>query len=204
MLKIKRCRYISLSASLFVFCLIACGGDEESNTSSESANANRNTATPPALYTEATTPIAVKDGAVYGLEIPSLGAGNVNAFIVHTLPDGTLNYCCGYNTELRTSAWTAYKWYNGSSSSFTKYNTKSIWGKVDNKTVLDPKDDVAHVKLGGSWRMPTDAEWMELKNNCTWTWTTQNGINGYKVTSNKNGASIFLPAAGYRYDTFLI
>ena len=53
---------------------------------------------------------------MYGLEIPSLGAGNVNAFIVHTLPDGTLNYCCGYNTELRTSAWTAYKWYNGFSS----------------------------------------------------------------------------------------
>ena len=116
MLKIKRCRYISLSASLFVFCFIACGGDEESNTSSESANANRNTATPPALYTETTTPAAVKDGAVYGLEIPSLGTGNVNAFIVHTLPDGTLNYCCGYNTELRTSAWTAYKWYNGFSS----------------------------------------------------------------------------------------
>ena len=49
--------------------------------------------------------------------------------------------------------------------------------------------------------MPTDAEWKELINNCTWTWTTQNGVNGYKVTSKKSGytnKSIFLPAAGDR------
>ena len=45
--------------------------------------------------------------------------------------------------------------------------------------------------------MPTKAEQDEL-NNCTWTWTTQNGVNGYKVTSKKNGNSIFLPAASYR------
>ena len=51
--------------------------------------------------------------------------------------------------------------------------------------------------------MPTDAEWTELQNNCTWTWTTLNGLKGYLVTSNKNGASIFLPAAGYRGGTGL-
>ena len=48
--------------------------------------------------------------------------------------------------------------------------------------------------------MPTKAEIDELLNtsNCTWTWTTQNGVKGYKVTSKKNGNSIFLPAAGER------
>ena len=50
--------------------------------------------------------------------------------------------------------------------------------------------------------MPTRAEQDELRNNCTWTWTTQNGVNGYKVTGN-NGNSLFLPAAGYRYDSDL-
>jgi len=45
--------------------------------------------------------------------------------------------------------------------------------------------------------MPTDAEWTELLTECTWTWTTQNGVNGRLVTG-KNGNSIFLPAAGYR------
>ena len=47
--------------------------------------------------------------------------------------------------------------------------------------------------------MPTRAEQEELSNNCTWTWTTQNGVNGYKVTSKTNDNYIFLPAAGYGY-----
>jgi hypothetical protein len=62
--------------------------------------------------------------------------------------------------------------------------------------VLDPEDDAATANWGGAWRMPTKAEQDELRNNCTWTWTTQNGVNGYKVTG-PNGNSIFLPAAGY-------
>ena len=60
--------------------------------------------------------------------------------------------------------------------------------------------DVAHVKWGDGWRMPTLNEIKELINNCTWSWTTQNDINGYKVTGS-NGNSIFLPAAGYRVGT---
>ena len=103
--------------------------------------------------------------------------------------------------------WSNCPFHTGSSSSsgWTKYiptNFSSYWsdtGNPDNKTVLDPEDDVAHVKLGGKWRMPTEAEWQELRNNCTWTWTTQDGVNGYKVTGKKSGytdKSIFLPAAG--------
>ena len=46
--------------------------------------------------------------------------------------------------------------------------------------------------------MPTDAEWTELRESCTWTWITKNGVNGYEVKSNINGNSIFLPAAGDR------
>ena len=51
--------------------------------------------------------------------------------------------------------------------------------------------------------MPTKAEQDELREQCTWTWTTQNGVKGYQVTSKKNGNSIFLPAAGYRGDSSL-
>ena len=83
----------------------------------------------------------------------------------------------------------------------TKYNAYSYLGTVDNKTELDAIDDAAVVNWGGSWRMPTDAEQTELRNNCTWTWTSQNGVNGYNVTSKSNGNSIFLPAAGYYLDS---
>ena len=67
----------------------------------------------------------------------------------------------------------------------------------------DVQYDAAAANWGGDWRMPTKAEQQELLNNCTWTWTTQNGINGYRVTSKTNGNSIFLPAAGYRSSSSL-
>ena len=112
-------------------------------------------------------------------------------------------YAWGETEEKSNYYWDTYKWCNGSSSKMTKYCTSSSYGTVDNKTVLDLEDDVAHVKWGGSWRMPTLEEQKELKNNCTWEWTTQNGVEGYKVTSKTNGNSIFLPAAGYRRGTYL-
>ena len=92
--------------------------------------------------------------------------------------------------------WNTYKWCNGSSSTLTKYNTDSYYGTIDNKTQLDLTDDAAYMNWGGAWRMPTDAELTELREQCTWTWTSQNGVNGYKVTSKSNGNSIFLPASG--------
>ena len=112
-------------------------------------------------------------------------------------------YAWGETEEKENYSWSTYKWCNGSYDTMTKYCTSSSYGTVDNKTVLDLEDDVAHVKWGGSWRMPTLEEQKELKNNCTWSWTTQNGVNGYKVTSKTNGNSIFLPAAGYRRGTYL-
>ena len=101
--------------------------------------------------------------------------------------------------------WPSYKWCKGSSTTMTKYCSDSSYGYngfADTKTVLEPEDDVAHVKLGGNWRMPTDAEWTELRNNCSWTWTDNyngTGVRGRIVTSNIEGytdKSIFLPAAG--------
>ena len=79
----------------------------------------------------------------------------------------------------------------------TKYSTSVGYGIVDDKITLDPEDDVAHVKWGGNWRMPTKAEQDELRKNCTWESITQNGVYGYKVISKINGNSIFLPAAGF-------
>ena len=80
-----------------------------------------------------------------------------------------------------------YKYYDG--VNFTKYTGSD-------KTVLDPEDDAATANWGGAWRMPTKAEQDELRTKCKWDWTTQNGVNGYKVIG-PNGNSIFLPAAGY-------
>lgn len=111
-------------------------------------------------------------------------------------------YAWGETEEKSDNKWDNYKWCKGSYYSMTKYCTDIGHGRVDNKTVLEPDDDVAYVKWGGSWRMPTSDEIKELNDNCTWQWTTLNGVNGYRVTG-PNGNSIFLPAAGDRYGTDL-
>ena len=106
-------------------------------------------------------------------------------------------YAWGETTTKSSYSYDNYKWSNDGCDTFTKYNTSSSYGTVDNKTMLELADDAARANWGGAWRMPTDAEWTELRENCTWTWTTKNGVNGYEVKSKTNGNSIFLPAAGY-------
>lgn len=116
-----------------------------------------------------------------------------------TTPEGYGDYFAWGETSPKTTYnWSTYKYCKGSYDTMTKYCSDSRYGTEDNKTVLDPEDDAAHVNWGGNWRMPTYKELNELKTNCIWTWTTQNGVKGYKVTG-KNGNSIFVPAAGYRY-----
>jgi non-specific serine/threonine protein kinase len=108
-------------------------------------------------------------------------------------------YAWGETDEKEIYNDSTYKHCNGSSfKTLTKYCMESSYGIVDNKTVLDPEDDVAQVKWGGGWRMPTRQEINELLDNCSWTWSTQNGVKGYIVMSKVNGNSIFLPGAGHR------
>ena len=171
--------------------------------------------TPFIVYRNSLPPMTFFDEEKYHLTITDNLCPNHNHphMIDLGLPSGTKWACCnvgatspeeyggyyawGETEEKNNYEWSTYKWYNSSHDTMTKYCTDSYYGTVDNKIVLNPEDDVAHVKWGGSWRMPTKAEQDELRNNCTWTWTTQNGVNGYTVTG-PNGNSIFLPAAGCR------
>ena len=90
-----------------------------------------------------------------------------------------------------------YKWCNGSSTTMTKYCMDSNYGTYDGKSILEPADDAATVNWSSSWHMPSKVQLQELVDNCTWTWTTRNGVNGHLVTG-PNGNSMFLPAAGQR------
>ena len=139
-------------------------------------------------------------GSENGYEYVDLGLSvkwatcNVGA----TKPEDYGDYFAWGETQPKgTYNWRTYKYCNDSSSSLTKYCTYSSYGTVDNKTQLELDDDAARANWGGSWRMPTDAELTELREQCTWTWISQNGVTGYKVTG-INGNSIFLPAAGCR------
>ena len=120
-------------------------------------------------------------------------------------------YSWGETSDKSVYEWSTYKYFRKAvtlsgqtvprdSIKVTKYCTDKEKGYgefTDNITVLEPADDVANICLGGNWRMPTEKEFQELIDSCTWTWTELNGVQGCVVTSNVEGftdRSIFIPA----------
>lgn len=99
-------------------------------------------------------------------------------------------YAWGETEEKDYYTWNTYKYCNGSEESC--YNI--------GEDIAGTDYDVAHVKFGGSWQMPSLVQFKELCEICSWNWTTQNGVNGQLITG-PNGNQIFMPAAGCRiYD----
>lgn len=118
------------------------------------------------------------------------------------LPSGTKWACCNVGADKPESFGGYYAWgetegkevYNGSTYKYYQYGELVNLGS----DISGTEYDVAHVKWGGKWCMPTTDEQRELLDNCTTEWTTLNGVKGRKFTSKINGNSIFLPAAGGR------
>ena len=145
---------------------------------------------------------------VLGMEAVDLGLSVkwANMNVGATSETGFGDYFAWGETEPKTDySWSTYKW-GTSSSDLTKYNSS------DGKTILDPEDDAAHVNWGGSWRMPTYGELLELwntaSNHSEYEWVWFDGSNskykgsssqGYLITSKKlatYGNHIFLPFTG--------
>ena len=143
---------------------------------------------------------------------------NPDDYVDLGLPSGTLWATCNVGASSPEDYGDYFAW--GETSAKTSYN--SDWsnyfdtnddGNTFNKyydngglTELKPEDDAAYVNWGPAWRMPSEEQFEELVNSSyTITeWTTQNGVNGRKITSRANGNSIFLPASGYRGVSSLI
>ena len=119
-------------------------------------------------------------------------------------PEGYGNYYAWGETSTKsTYNWNTYKYANGSSDKLTKYCSRSEYGSngfTDKLTTLQSGDDPATANWGRGWQMPSRAQWEEMLSNTTNQWTTQNGVKGRLFTSKKNGQTLFLPAAGYRWD----
>lgn len=148
---------------------------------------------------------------------------NDHEYVDLGLPSGTLWAKCNVGAEKETDYGGYYQWggiedftntkkncnwkiypYGTSYDTPTKYNLRSEWGKVDNKTELELSDDIANQVMGGDWHIPSREQFCELVNNTTSEWITVGGVNGRRFTSKFNGQSIFIPAAGYRdYRTLL-
>lgn len=133
-----------------------------------------------------------KDWADLGLPSGTLwGTKNIGA----SAPEdyGTY-YAWGEILPKNQYSWDSYTFCsNANLKLLTKYNCDKSDGVVDNLTTLLSEDDAAYQLIGG--KTPTQANWKELLEQCTWNWVTMNNVSGYIVTG-KNGNTIFLPAAG--------
>ena len=145
--------------------------------------------------------ILITPGDAIDLGLPSgvkWGSRNIDANLPEE-PGGC--YAWGETVEKEDYSRNTYKFYDESTYGYSKYILTDRYDTpIDGKAILETEDDVAHVKLGGAWRMPTVYEIDELLKNCTWEWITRNGVYGYGVTG-PNGNTIFLPAADGRDGT---
>ena len=165
-------------------------------------------------YDDGHTFIAVSDMTLYAhWEIITRGQLNGHDWVDLGLPSGTKWATCnvgadtpeGYGEYFAWGETTTKETYSSSTYSYsndgklTKYCSNAECGNdgfTDALTILEASDDAAIANWGAGWRMPTYDEMLELINNCTVTWTIQNGVNGSLFTG-QNGNTIFLPAAGY-------
>ncbi|MBR6938072.1 MAG: hypothetical protein IKH63_10965 [Prevotella sp.] len=125
------------------------------------------------------------------------------------LPSGTKWACCNVDADNPEAYGGYYAW--GETEEKEVYNWATYIhcdgseGSCHNIgiDISGTKYDVAHVKWGGKWCMPTLDDIEELIDNCTCEWTTINGVYGKMFSCKSHSGSIFLPAAGYYWNSGL-
>ena len=135
----------------------------------------------------------------------TIGTLNGHVWVDLGLPSGLKWATCNVGANSPEGYGNYYAWGETSTKSSYTYDNGTTCGKEMSDIGGNANYDVARKQWGSSWRLPTKAEFEELldEDNCTWEWTTQSGVNGYKVTGKINGESIFMPAAGCRRGTSL-
>lgn len=127
---------------------------------------------------------------------------NGHEYVDLGLPSGIKWATCNIGASSPSDYGNYYAWGETTTKdTYTAENCKT-WEKNLGDISGNPEYDAARANWGGSWRLPSKADLEELELQCTWTWTTIGGNDGYKVTG-PNGKSIFLPAAGFRYGSSL-
>ena len=117
------------------------------------------------------------------------------------LPSGTKWACCNVDASKPEEDGGYYAW--GETEEKNEYyleNYKHCDGTWDSfhdlgKSISSTQYDVAYVKWGGVWVMPSLEQIEELCNECKSEWITVNGVKGRRFIG-PNGGNIFLPAAG--------
>ena len=124
------------------------------------------------------------------------------------LPSGTKWACCNVGSQKPYERGGYYAWGETEEKDSYELNTYKYFTTTGYQNIggdiAGTEYDVAHVKWGEGWQMPSFDRVKELVRGCTCSWTTMNGVIGEKFTSKYNGAFIFIPANGFRSGTNVI
>lgn len=130
---------------------------------------------------------------------------NGHEYVDLGLPSGTLWATCNVGANSPEECGDYFAW--GETEPKTTYNLSTYFDRTCEKynisgglTELQPEDDAATVNWGSGWQIPSYDQLNELINYTTSEWAIVNGFKCRKITSEINGNSIFLPAAGYSND----
>ncbi len=120
------------------------------------------------------------------------------------LPSGTKWSCCNVGSSKPEGYGNYYAWGETKAKSVYDWDTYQYGRSLDDvdnigSDIAGTRYDAATANWGAPWKMPTKAQCEELIENTTSKWTTHNGVKGRMFTSKKNGRSLFLPAAGFRW-----
>ena len=121
------------------------------------------------------------------------------------LPSGTKWACCNVGASAPEDYGNYYAWGETqpksvySMDNYQYYNSNTGFVNIGSD-IAGTGYDAATANWGAPWCMPSLAQIRELLNNTTSTWTTENGVYGRKFTG-PNGNTMFLPAAGRRWDS---
>ncbi len=127
------------------------------------------------------------------------GMHNSHAYVDLGLPSGLLWATCNIGANSPEIKGDYYSWGEISTKDYYSESNTDAYGVSMNDISGNAQYDVARYNWGGSWRMPTKDEMQELLDNCNWTESKQNGVDGYNLTSKINGKSLFFPLSGYYF-----
>lgn len=142
-------------------------------------------------------------GMVFTANAQSCPDGNHPHIIDLGLPSGTRWACCNVGAKKPEDYGGCYAWGETETKSTYDWKTYKFYRNKElvsiGSDIAGTQYDVAHVKWGGTWVMPSESQIKELLDSCHHEMTWVNGVKGIKFTSKSNGMSIFLPNMGGRY-----
>ena len=182
----------TLMAMMPTVTLVSCSGDDDENDDPGTASKNHTYLKCPDNHHPHMIDLGLPSGTLWAC--CNVGADKPEAYGGY--------YAWGETEEKTVYNETTYQYCTGEDTDGDGLNDRNGSYQGLGSDIASTQYDVAHVKWGGSWVMPSLSQFEELLVNCSSTWIIKNGVYGRQYTSG-NGGSIFFPTTGHHWNDHL-